>query len=199
MTSGDGTGDDKHARPAEDRAPDSCKPEPEPEWVEHADYGDDNAKSGNAPTRIRIADRARERPEIRIGTDIVVMADDASKALAPDNVTYQRGGALVHVTHVDDETRGARLPVGSPMIRVMAPPTLCERLSHCARWIRYDGRSERFKEVTPDDKTVRATHARGSWPGVRVLVGVTETPTLRLDGTVSQTPGYDPHPIRWTV
>ena len=36
-----------------------------------------------------------------------------------------------------------------------------------------------------------AVEARGEWPGLRHLAAVSDTPVLRSDGTVWQTPGYD--------
>jgi hypothetical protein len=46
-------------------------------------------------------------------------------------------------------------------------------LSHPAAWI------------------VSAVDARGEWPGIRPLIGVSDAPILRADGTVWQTAGYD--------
>jgi hypothetical protein len=43
----------------------------------------------------------------------------------------------------------------------------------------------------PPDWLVGAVAARGVWPGIPRLVGVTEVPALRADGTVVEAPGYD--------
>src|SRR5262249_10815491 len=44
---------------------------------------------------------------------------------------------------------------------------------------------------------VRQVASRGAWPGVRPLEGIIETPTLRPDGSVIETPGYDAETGLW--
>ena len=44
----------------------------------------------------------------------------------------------------------------------------------------------------PPQWLVAAIDDRGDWPGIRELVGVSEVPVLRSDGSICQTPGYDP-------
>ncbi|MEM7357098.1 MAG: hypothetical protein AAF657_40160, partial [Acidobacteriota bacterium] len=50
----------------------------------------------------------------------------------------------------------------------------------------------RLQPVHPPRWTVRALLARGSWPLLPTLEGLVECPVLRADGSVLQTPGYDP-------
>src|SRR3981189_2208011 len=47
-------------------------------------------------------------------------------------------------------------------------------------------------EVPPPGPVLAAVLARRSWPGLPVLRRIISTPVLRPDGTLLQTPGYDP-------
>src|SRR5690606_27501655 len=51
--------------------------------------------------------------------------------------------------------------------------TVVEVLAHPTQWL------------------VAAVDARGEWPGIRHLKGVSDVPVLRADGSLWQTPGYD--------
>lgn len=131
------------------------------------------------------------RPEIHIGVDIARMVRQAIEALVDDPDTYVRGGALVHVARTPRPKKEAAnwIPGGSPVIRSMTRATLRSRLSACANW-----RREKKGEAvacTPSESAVAAVLDDGSWPDVRLLIGLTETPMLRPDGTILQTPGYD--------
>ena len=46
--------------------------------------------------------------------------------------------------------------------------------------------------VHPPQWLVNAVDARGEWPGIRYLAAISDVPVLHPDGTVWQTPGYDP-------
>jgi len=137
--------------------------------------------------------KAPDLPEIKIGLDLDRTANDAIAALARDPAIFQRSGMLVHVVRTAEppkkEGKVLRKREGTPMIRALPHATLRERLASCARWLRYkDGE---WKQCLPPDNVLNAVHARGEWGGVRPLVGVTTTPTMREDGSIFQTPGYD--------
>ena len=129
------------------------------------------------------------RTEIRIGVDIDRMVQEGSAALASDPDTYVRGGALVHVSRAVESTRAHAMPVGSPVIRTMTRSTLRSRLSRSALWIRW--KNNEWKECTPAEHATAALLDEGSWSEVPQLVGVTETPMLRPDGSILQAAGYD--------
>lgn len=149
---------------------------------------------------LRIAsDRPRDpRPEIKLGHDLARVADEAVQAIAKSPNLYQRGGALVSVqspavapSSTIDERR-ARLADTLPTIREMPSSIVKERLSHVARWMRFDSRAGEWRQTQVPDDVVKIVHNRGEWRGVRPLVAITLAPTLRPDGTVLQTHGYDP-------
>jgi len=124
-----------------------------------------------------------EKPRIQVTPDMESVVNAAIVALKGRSDVYQRGGSLVRV--VDDE--------GVPRIRGMAPATLHETLAGVAEWFAYKATSEggEWRRCLPPKWAVEAVGARGQWPGVPVLRGVTEAPALRPDGSILQRTGYD--------
>jgi hypothetical protein len=144
------------------------------------------------------------RPVILISTELHFNVDKSVEVLKEDPHLYQRDGKLSHVTCVtreqsgrspsvpsDDGTQKHALVEGSPQISETSIATLRERLTRYARYQKWNERLGDYKGSLPTDHIVAATHARGEWPSVRPLVGITETPTLRPDGSVVQDAGYD--------
>jgi hypothetical protein len=104
---------------------------------------------------------------------------------------YQRDAHLVHVVRVDDGEADAAFVVGTPQIRVMGAATLRERLTRVARFQRFEKRSKTWVDALPSEPIVQAILARGEYARVRPLIGVIESPSIRPDGSIIQTPGYD--------
>lgn len=135
------------------------------------------------------------RPGIKITAEIHEMVDASVLALDRDPELYQRDGELVRIVRADinDEKRG--IVAGTPKIVRVEYPTMLETLSRCATFfsmvLMEDG-SYRPSARKPPKDVAAACLARGQWPGVRPLAMVTETPTLRPDGTILDRPGYDP-------
>jgi hypothetical protein len=68
-----------------------------------------------------------------------------------------------------------------------------ERLTAAAIWYRRHAQTKTgWKQGEPTDHVVQALLARGSWRGIRHLVGITECPILHEDGSVRTVAGYDP-------
>jgi hypothetical protein len=134
------------------------------------------------------------RPLIRIvAGELHVSIDSGIRALRTDPDLYCREHMLAHVTRAsatDEQKIG--IPAGSPQIHTMSVDTLRERLTRHARWEAFDMRSEHWVRKNPTDPIVRGIAARKEWGGLRRLVGVIETPSLRPDGTLLDVPGYDP-------
>ncbi len=123
----------------------------------------------------------------------------ALERLAADPRVYVRGGALVTVRPWDEEDaqqaeaahRRVRRAVGTPVIVPLSSPRLAAVLSEISAWDRYDARARASVPIDPPPPVVAAVHTDGEWLGVRPLVGVTDVPVLREDGSVSDRPGYD--------
>lgn len=128
---------------------------------------------------------------IRIDVDLHRVVDQAVASLSSDEHVYQRDAQLVTVVRVAESEADASELAGAPQIRGLAVATLRERLCSVSKWKKQDPRSKKWKPSVPDDHVVNAVASRGQWRGIRPLVGVIETPSLRPDGTVIQRAGYD--------
>lgn len=133
------------------------------------------------------------RPTIRVGVDLGPAVTATVAALAADPRIYQRDGRLVDVVEVADDDPGAQyVPVGSPRIRHLPAAVLRVITSEIIDWRRFDARAKKWVPTRPDRDVLPGVYEAGSYPGVRHLAGVVETPTLRPDWSVIDTPGYDP-------
>jgi hypothetical protein len=134
--------------------------------------------------------KASGRPEIIVDVDEPRVNDEAIQALAGKPI-FQRGGSLVQIVRDADPPRGVSRPKDSPRIAAVRPARLRELLAASADWVKPAGEGE-FVPCHPPDWCVKAIEARGQWSEIRPLEGVVEWPALRRDGSVVQTPGYDP-------
>lgn len=128
-------------------------------------------------------------PTVTITTDQEAVVNQAIELLAKRGDVYQRSGMLVHVTR--EAKPGAKLarPACAPRIAVLEQPTIRERLAASAHWV-YEKHED--TPVHPPEWIARAVAARGQWASIPRLEAVVTTPVLRADGSVLQTPGYDP-------
>ena len=137
------------------------------------------------------------RPAVELGTDMHRVVDEAIAAWTPNDAdVFTRGGELVTVVSAGGR---AALTAKTPRVHTLPLAGIANRLSRHVRFVQRvqrenaEGKKWWTKEtVKPPARVTAELVARGEWPGLRDLVGVTETPTLRPDGTVSQEPGYDP-------
>jgi putative DNA primase/helicase len=132
-------------------------------------------------------------PVICIGPDLHRVVNEAETALSADADLYARGGTLVRVVprEVDARSRVNREP-GTPAIRAMVAASVRDRLSAVAAFAKYDGRSGEYIQCSPPKEIAEALLARGSWPSLRPLAGVATSQIVRPDGSIAQSPGYDP-------
>jgi hypothetical protein len=129
---------------------------------------------------------------IIIGTDESRVVDEAIEALATRENIYQRGGALVQVVEGTEPPKGIARPKDAPRIAPMRFPRIREQLADAAGWYRVTGDGEEPERIHPPDWTTKALAARDQWPNmIPRIEAVVESPILRADGTVLQTPGYD--------
>jgi putative DNA primase/helicase len=121
---------------------------------------------------------------------IVNEAEDALILLGQE--FYQRGGMLVRpvtgtIVNKNGKTEGWQLiPV--------ARPYLVETLCCAAQFVRIDGRGKTkgWKPIDAPDKVASALLSRrGKWK-LPILNGIVQAPFLRIDGSLCETPGYDP-------
>ena len=123
--------------------------------------------------------------------------DQAIAALSTDQNIYQRNLKLVTITwdYKAAGKSGINRAEGTPLIRPVLAARLREDLTRVAQWkaFKADRRGETEAVNThPPNWAVSAILAREDWPGIRYLVGIVESPTIRADGSVIETPGFDP-------
>ena len=133
-----------------------------------------------------------DKPIIKIiGGQLPKMVEQAEKALiAHDDQIYQRSGFLVRVLTTSLPPKGIKRSSNALVIDVVEIPYLVKRFTETVTWARYDARMQSWKQVDCP-KTVAETYlACAPWK-VPVLSGIIEAPTLRPDGSILETPGYD--------
>lgn len=129
------------------------------------------------------------RPEIVITTEEHEVNSSAATALVGDASLFQRGHELVRILRAgEDESADDRVKrtVGTPKISRLHRATLRERMTLTARWLAAKLNKGEFELVPahPPSWAVDAVLNRGNWSGIRSLVGITEVPVLRPDGSV---------------
>jgi hypothetical protein len=78
-----------------------------------------------------------------------------------------------------------------PVILEASSAHLWELAGQAARWWKLDKRTKTYEQALPPGWCVEALQGRDGWP-FPVLEGIVYSPTLRPDGSLLNTPGYDP-------
>ncbi len=150
------------------------------------------APGGTSDAEGTSAEAGDQRPPFVVRDDLAECADDAQRLLlaTPQHGIYKRARMLVRVVREETpKTAGLTRPPGVPVIETMTMAHLRDRLARPAQWC--VPTKEGFRPVIPPKWVPETLLARGDWPFPR-LEAVIETPTLRPDGTILDTPGYDP-------
>ena len=120
-----------------------------------------------------------------------IAADKGIEALRSTGVTFlQRSGKLVRIAPIKAKTsEGEEFLI--PGIVPVTPPILERALGNAATWQRYDGRSKKNVRIDPP----RAIAAQildmvGEW-SFPPLNGIIQCPTLRRNGSLLDSEGYD--------
>lgn len=107
--------------------------------------------------------------------------------------TFQRGGQLVRVATLPASAMadGVSRPAGAVVIMEAQKPFLLDVLGRFGRFEKFDKRSDDWLPADPPKEVAETILARaGLWP-MPVLRGVVACPTLRADGSLLLSPGYD--------
>jgi hypothetical protein len=127
---------------------------------------------------------------VLIETDEHRVVSETIVALAADPEVYQRGNILVRVLRQDTVGDAIRRAEGTAVISALPTANLRERMTRVALFVKQDKEGDEIP-THPTPWLVSAVDARGNWPGIRNLVGISDVPVLRSDGSVWQVPGYD--------
>lgn len=170
--------------PGSDCPDDSAEPSPF-DGDHFADDGADASQSAKPPRGARV--------EIQVTEELHDVIDQAIKALSADSSLFQQLARLARAIEVAEhgaDGNGA-VRAGTPQIHEVPIANLRDRLTRVARFLTYDRRTKEWRDTHPSDAVVQGVQARGEWPGIRALVGITSAPSMRPDGTVFDAPGYD--------
>ena len=168
-----------------------------PKWDQSSGGGE---TYGERTVRTAVNRSASDRPSVvfsGVGGDVPLhqILPQAVEALASRcGESICRGEVLSRVIQTQ-ETAGDKIQrSGAPRILKLPDSILRERLDEAVRWIRKrkskSGDVVRREEWCPRP-IVEAIRDRATWPGIRPLLGVVTAPTLRIDGSVLDRPGYD--------
>ena len=139
----------------------------------------------------------KDLPVIKVvGGRIANMIDAAEDALVKANVSmFVRAGSLVFPTITEypaaDDTKTIAV-----VLKAAHTENVVYELNRCATFTKYDARSRSWVTVDPPDKVAGGLLHKGQWKLPKV-VGVTTVPTMRPDGTILDTPGYDEATQLW--
>jgi hypothetical protein len=139
------------------------------------------------------AGKVDARPEIRLaGGFLHKITTRAERILLRQNppLLYQRGTTLVRIILLPEAGSGTTVRKRA-MIHEVTLPALVDRLTALICWIRIDGRSGDEYVVDCPEKVAKTLLSRsGSWC-LPPLIGVIDCPTLRSDGGILASEGYD--------
>ncbi|WLB64669.1 PriCT-2 domain-containing protein [Bradyrhizobium japonicum] len=129
-------------------------------------------------------------PVVKFGP-LSVMADRAAEILIEAKVPfYQRGSKLVRPVVLPADTFGGKTTSVVQLVEVdlhYLRDTLCRH----SKWVKYDKRSKSWLDIhPPTDVAMILLKKFGDWK-FPILAGIITTPTLRPDGTILSSPGYD--------
>lgn len=135
---------------------------------------------------------ADPRPVIRVTAGNLPGAlEEAEAALieAGAGPIFQRAGQLVHIAE-RPARRSDESIEAQPAIVSIEPAALAFRLAEIAKFEKFDVRANDWRQIDPPARLIEAYFAKARWrlPDLRQI---THGPTVRLDGSMLATPGYD--------
>lgn len=164
---------------------------PEPPPPDREPPGDDGGAGDPGDDRPLIRWEQGKLPEV---------VDAAESALVEAGIRiYQRAGFLVRVVQRDTPSvrNYKRRPPGTLGILNVDTPYLVESMTRAARWEKWNSRKNDWHKCNaPEQAATTYMARRGHWK-LPLLWSAISTPTLRPDGTVLQTPGYDAEMQAW--
>ncbi len=124
----------------------------------------------------------------------IVMA--AEKILFNEqNHIYQRSGKLVRVLQAPSSPASKSSDIkrasNAMIIKDIDQTYLIFYLTQIGNFVTFDDRSKRLKTIDCTEKISKHLLSKQDW-SLPVLTGIINAPTLRKDGSILETPGYDP-------
>lgn len=141
-----------------------------------------------------IRKNSNKMPEIYVlPGQLHIAVDKAERALIDSDVhIYQRHDRLIRPVRLPEGSEDENIirGKGALIIKSVTAPWLKEKFSIVAHWVKKHG--DEIMTINPPSICTTAYLSRvGDW-NVPVLFGITQSPTLRSDGSILQELGYDP-------
>jgi hypothetical protein len=134
-----------------------------------------------------------DMPVIQITTDMtaVVNATQAAILALPEGpYLFQRARQLCVIGREVRPPQWLHRPPQAPVILPAGMAHVRELATQAATWTKYDKRQKAWEPALPPTWVLETLYARPFWP-FPSLEGIVCAPTLRPDGSVLATPGYD--------
>jgi putative DNA primase/helicase len=145
---------------------------------EHADF---NKDFGITEPPTIIIDRAKFDQNAEAGENALVVAQ------AP---IFRRGDLLVRPVYEAVDASDGR-QITTVWLKPLTLPLLRQLLNRAANWKKHDGRTRRLIDAAPPAEVAELILHRADLGPFPVIAGVITTPTMRPDGSLLMTPGYD--------
>jgi hypothetical protein len=135
-------------------------------------------------------------PEIKwVEGELPLIVDQAEQALIAltEFRLFQKAGMLVRVVRKEVfSSRNYKRPPGVLGTVMVDAPHLTELLTRGAVWKRFDARLQKDRRINAPEKVASTYLSRAYNWKLPILWSTIAAPTLRPDGSILQTPGYDP-------
>ena len=120
-----------------------------------------------------------------------IVAEAEAALLKSGGPIFVRAGALVQpITEAWPAAHGRSTTIAR--LRTLPKASIIDLMAQSAAFVRQDARTEKFVAIDPPEKAASILLEReDAWKFPRVA-GIITTPTLRPDGSVLSSPGYDP-------
>jgi putative DNA primase/helicase len=148
------------------------------------------AESGPEPPKTAKKEITRRTIAVQKSKFNINAEEGEAALLAEDYPVFRRDRQLVRPVIGDVEASEGRTTT-TVMLVTLERPVLRQMLNEVADWQRFDARSKAMVAAAPPGEVAELILARvGYWP-FRPISGVIATPTIRPDGSLLTTPGYD--------
>ena len=124
--------------------------------------------------------------------EVIAQAEQALAQSPAAPQIFQRSHMLTLIQAAEPTAKDRiQRAMGTPILRLCPASTLRLCLAKAGVWTVPDKRTKSLEETMPQPWVVDTMLELGEWPHIPVLTGVITAPTLRHDGSILNTPGYD--------
>lgn len=127
---------------------------------------------------------------------VVSQAEDALEHMPGAPVIFQRARRLVAIAPPEKTAHGITRSAGTPIISALTSSRLRAVLARAASWFSFNRSGTKMVPDMPQTWLVDTLLDQESWP-FPPLTGIVNSPTLRADGSLIMTQGYDANTGLW--